>query len=302
MPVRSQRNQYSGVNAHLHSHFQVHGGWPGFHSAHITHIGESLSSQLPPGYLVDTEQSLQIQEINPDTGERIRIRPDLTVYDTTSSHRAMPKRSPGGAEATLMQPLIETVELPPDLYYTALLIYQVDDDTSLGRPVTRIELLSPGNKQGEGYLQYREKRAATLKSGLKLIEIDYLHETESPVMGLPSYPHKMSGSYPYNITVSDPTPSWQEGVAKTYAFTVDEPIPTTDVPLAKTDSIPVDFGTVYERTFTSMNAYSYRVDYERLPERFELTAFLTSPIEARMQVVVEMYSKASIWKTPIPNW
>jgi hypothetical protein len=35
------------------------------------------------------------------------------------------------------------------------------------------------------------------------------------------------------------------------------------------DKLELDFGAVYNRTFKSLTAYGQRVDYERLPERFE---------------------------------
>jgi hypothetical protein len=89
---------------------------------------------------------------------------------------------------------------------------------------TRIELLSPSNKQGEGYIQYREKRYAALKSVVALVELDFLHESPPVVKGLPLYPTEPE-SYAYNITVSDPTPSFEVGTASTYAFGVDTPIP-----------------------------------------------------------------------------
>lgn len=286
MPIRSKDNQYKGINAHLHSHFQTEGGWSGFHGMHITHLAEAINEDLPTSYLVDVEQSLQIREFHPDTGERIRRpQPDITVYESRTSSSESPSTT-SGTVATLTQPLAETVEVNEDLYYTALVIYRVEDDASLGRPITRIELLSPSNKFGDGYAQYREKRIATLRSEMILVEMDYLHETPPVVKGVPSYADRESGAYPYNITISDPTPSFDEGTAKTYAFGIDEPIPMLDIPLLKSDSVTVDFNVVYNRTFGSLGAYSQRVDYEALPHNFESYAENDQKkIKQRMELV-----------------
>jgi hypothetical protein len=267
MAVRSKKNEYHGVNAHLHSHFQVHGGWSSFHTNHISDLSRALNRLLPEGYLVDVEQSLQIKEIHPDSGEAIsHPEPDITIYTTPSPKSEMGSQTPF---ATLTLPLLETVELTEDLYYSAVVIYKVLEDDTLGRPIARLEVLSPTNKFGSGYVLYREKRNIALKSGVRLIEIDYLHQTESPVKGLPSYPRKQPGAYPYVVTVSDPTPDLEQGTAMIYAFHVDEPIPTITIPLAESDRIDLDLNAVYQETFASLTAYSYRVDYEQLPERFE---------------------------------
>jgi hypothetical protein len=64
-------------------------------------------------------------------------------------------------------------------------------------------------------------------------------------------------------------PTFEAGLATTYAFHVDEPIPILGIPLAGQDTLELDFGAVYNRTFKSLTAYGQRVDYERLPEHFE---------------------------------
>lgn len=288
MTVHTKTNQYQGVNAHLHSYFQSKGGWSSFHTNHIADLARAINAILPPGYLVDVEQSLQIREFHPDTGERIRKpEPDITIYDTERKQPRQGNRPPGGAVATVIQPVAETLELDEDQYYPAVVVYQTEDDATLGSAVTRIELLSPSNKAGDGYLQYREKRAAALKSGVRLVEIDYLHESRSPVKNLPLYPQQPN-SFAYNITVSDPIPSLERGLAETYGFGVDDPIPTIAIPLADDDLVLVDFGAVYNQTFESLTAYSRRVDYAELPEHFHTYSPADQArIRARMQAVVE---------------
>jgi uncharacterized protein DUF4058 len=63
-PVRVIKNQYRGINAHLHSRLQTEGGWDSFHTIHISHLTTALQIQLAPlGYEADIEQSLQIRYI-----------------------------------------------------------------------------------------------------------------------------------------------------------------------------------------------------------------------------------------------
>ena len=272
MAIQSRVNQYFGINAHLQSVFQKKdGGWQGFHNAYVMDLVREIDVHLPQGYVADAEQSLQIQEIHPETGLRIRSpRPDITIYDTGQTQINNYQAIYGtNAVATLTQTVLETSQLDEEAYYSATVIYQLLEDNTFGEPVTRIELLSKSNKYGgSGFDLYVEKRDSTLRSGVNLVEIDYLHESHSPIRGIPRYPAQ-EGSFPNHITVSNPHPSMAEGLAKTYSFLVDVPIPKLEIPLVDDDVVVVDFDAVYQRTFSSIRAYSYRVDYDKLPENFE---------------------------------
>lgn len=152
----------------------------------------------------------------------------------------------------------------------ALVIREVDERGQIGRPITWLELLSPTNKPpNAGGLLYCEKRAATIQTGLVLVEIDYLHETRSPIAALPSYPDGDAGAFAYSIVVTDPRPTLSEGLMAVYGVAVDEPLPTIRIPLASVDAIALDMQAVYERTFSSLATFSLRVDYEQLPRHFE---------------------------------
>lgn len=268
MPIQSRKNQYFGVNAHLQSYFQRYGGWESFHNNHIGDLAKALDRGLPAGYTVDIKQSLQIRESHPDTGEKIiRPKPDTEIY----VERPYPPSAiaPSAfATATLTMPVSETLDLDPDLYLVSVKIYKADDRSGLGTPVTLIEVLSRTNKRGgDGYTHYHDKRFAVLQSGLRLVEIDYLHESGSPIKGIPPYP-AAPNSHPYTVTVSDPYPSLQTGISAMYGFAVDQPIPAITIPLAGDETMTLDLNTVYQQTFHSLRAYSQRVDYAELPERF----------------------------------
>ncbi|MFZ4814356.1 MAG: DUF4058 family protein [Phototrophicaceae bacterium] len=285
MAVRSATNQYRGINAHLHSFFQAHGGWSSFHTSFIAALARDLNRLLPSGYVVDIEQSLQIREVHPDTGERLRRpEPDLTIFRTPQASAFPPS---GATVATLTQTIAATFDLTEELYYRALVIYQLlDSDVLPGQPLTRIELLSPTNKQGAGAVQYQEKRYGALRSGLALIELDWLHETPPTIHGLPHYPDAPN-SHAYSITVSDPTPTFDDGHAYTYAFDVDQRIPIVEVPLGVGNSISVDFNPVYDDVYAGLAAYSLRVDYSQPPANMTRYSTLDQKrIQHRMAAVL----------------
>lgn len=266
MAIHLRDNQYRGVNAHLQSYFQSEGGWKSFHNAHITDLARAIAADLPVGYTVDIEQSLQI-EIDDSTDAP---EPDVTIYEDPESAPKSEKRPPTlerSASAALVLPLTQTLVMDEERYRNAIVIYKYEGNV-LGKPVTRIELLSPTNKRGRGRQRYIEKREFALRGGLPLVEIDYHHETPTVVRNVPNYRQTEPNSHPYLIVVSDPRPSLWDGKTLIYGFDVDEAIPRITVPLAGDDTLYVAFGDVYQQTFASLPAYGRRVDYEQIPQRF----------------------------------
>lgn len=273
MAIILHENQYRGVNAHLHSHFQhdATNAWGEFHHAYLFLAAEKLNRQLPPRYRVRLERSLQIREYNPTTGERIRRPiPDITLYDSHPSTISSASSTPALAAPTVIFPAIETLQEQDEDYLRALVIH----DKDMGKPITRIELLSPTNKPpGRGAFEYIGKRETALWSGMALVEIDYLHETRSPIRGIAPYPEEPD-SYPYTIVVTDPHPSLAKGEARVYGFRIDDPIPTIPIPLVEEDTLNFDFGAEYMRTFSSLGSFYEAVDYEQLPVAIETYALI----------------------------
>lgn len=242
MPIRSPKNLYPGINPHLNSFLQSdEGSWESFHAELIIQLRRFLDENLPAGYLALAEKSLQVSEI-----------------------------IPSGAAAfapTQVLPLSQTVE--EEELLTSIVIYQVGEEAPYGRPVTRIEVLSPANKPGGShYSRYRVKRIETLQSGLRLVEIDYLHESRPIITTLPSYTDRENGAYPYTILVTDPRPSFEKGQIFVYGVGVLMPLPKVNIPLAGVDSTVVDFGTVYHQVYESLRLVQVVVDYSVEPVNF----------------------------------
>jgi hypothetical protein len=299
MAIVLRQNQYKGVNPHLNSHLQEADNWIMFHTAHITYISELLDARLPSGYEIGLEKSLQIMEYHPDTGERIRPPrrpyPDVTVYEISAIRRADTgvAKETSVLMPTLTIPALETMWLDNDeLYLRAVVIYDIRVRDGR-RPVTRIELLSPTNKPlGSGFLQYTEKRDATLRQQMPLMEIDYLHETPPVPLHVPSYPDREAKSHPYAIYITDTRPSLEKGLTHVYSFDVDDAIPLVNIPLLGDDVLPFDFGTAYNRTFESMSYFRNHADYAQLPLRFETYAPSDQErIRARMTEVASAFSQ-----------
>jgi hypothetical protein len=266
-PVRSIRNQYRGINAHLHSFWQATATWNRFHNAQITHLMETLRADLLPlGYVAEIEESLQIRRVGGDAPTR--PRGDVVIYDPDPRRAAL---SPGGGAATLTVADLLTDE-ETDHPYFAVAIYPLGPDLTPGEAIAWIELLSPTNKGwGQDAATYLGKRRALLDSGLVFVEIDYLHETPPTFPRLLDYSDPVErerGARPYRIVVLDPRPDLRAGPASIHEFGVDESIPTVALPLSADDQLAFDFGRPYLRMF-EQGLYGYNLDYATLPTRFD---------------------------------
>jgi len=273
-PVRSNKNQYRGINAHLHSLLQAKGGWNGFHANHVPDLARLLQVQLRPmGYEADIEQSVQIRR----SGESTKFpKSDVTIYDPDPVRRLQPGGFSQAAAEELVMPIPVMLNLAEEEldYYSAIGIFRSGSEH--GEPIVWIELLSPSNKPPHAdFVHYHEKRTEILQSGITFVELDYLHEFPPTFDSISNYrPLDKShtpepGSHPYRITVLEPRPDFYEGQGRTRQFNVDEPIPTMIISLSADDVLEFNFGPPYLKTFEEM-FYGDRVDYSQLPVNFDL--------------------------------
>ncbi|MDX1991036.1 MAG: DUF4058 family protein [bacterium] len=267
MAYHSPHNLYPGVNAHLNSFLQQEdGGWEMFHARYLNTLTTIVSQHLPSNYYVTLEKSFQISVSN--LARLQRTIPDVGIYQMRPSISA-PTAPVAPPQPTLTFSLSATVSDPDDTLLTPV-IYELVQGKYPGVPVTRLELLSPGNKLPSAYhYVYLEKRLETLRSGLSLIEIDYLHEAHPVLTILASYRSGDRDSFPYMALVSTPQPSFRDGHLAFYGFGVDAPQPVIPLPLARDEKLMLDLGQVYNETFMSMSVFSLLVDYETEPAAME---------------------------------
>jgi hypothetical protein len=286
MAIRSNRNLYPGINAHLNSFLQSEGGgWESFHAHHIVDIATILDKHLPPNYYAAAEKSLQISQVSFAETITRQNRPDVAIYQLSEQQTYQASSSVAAAPIATL-PLIETLEDEEETI-TSVVIYEIEDGKIPGKAVTRIELLSPANKPGQGYYrQYMSKRTQALRSGLFMAEIDYLHESRPIIPTLPSYANGDEDAYPYLILVSNPHPKPEDGHIDIYGTKVDELLPIINIPLADAETVPLDLGAAYNQTFENARMLQVIVDYALLPERFErYTAEDQTRIQERMKVI-----------------
>jgi hypothetical protein len=268
--VRSVKNQYLGINAHLHSLWQAKGGWKDFHTTHMVYLVAALKTELlPMGYTAGIEHSLQIRRSEYGEG---RPEADIMIYDRDPIRPFLPVGEAVAEPTVLPAPelLVDYEELSE---YRAIGIYSSRTRFEGGEPVAWIELLSPSNKlQDRG--PYVERRLDLIKTGIVFVELDYLHESPPTLSKIPNYARgrrrrpPVAGAHPYHILVIDPRPEWYEGQLFNYAFAVDEPLPQVRIPLNAGDVLDFDFGPPYHRTLAETFFAYEHVDYRQLPLNF----------------------------------
>lgn len=267
--IELDENAYVGLNPHLMSLFQtpstedMTSTFPPFHTDHITNIKDTLNIRLPRTYIAISESSLQIKARQSDYDPFVRDSrpvPDVAIYQQrpTTSHAAVSMATPPALHLEL-----ELEELQ-QMMGIAIYEIKVGEHRVYGKPLVRIELLSPANMPGESYdAAYQQNRTKTLLAGTPLIEIDYLHEYPSPIIGVPNYPHD-KGSKPYYIALSNPK---VKGV-DVYLFGLDEPIPIVPIPLAGDEVLNFDFGEPFAFTW-ERSRFGTFIDYEHEPYRVD---------------------------------
>ena len=269
-PVRATRNQYIGINAHLHSLLQSGLGWQEFHTSHIVHLTSALKLQLRPlGYTASVEESLQIRRY----GEPQRNpKSDVLIYDEDPIRPYRPIYPSVGSTQDVVMPLPIMLDLAEEEmeHHRAIGIYPITNPREdQGEPVAWIELLSPSNKPGgQDARYYRDKRKNILQAGLVFVEIDYLHESLSTFKNVVPYKNgEQALAHPYRIGIIDPRPDIYAGEGRLREFDVDTSIPVMDIPLNGGDVLRFDFGQPYHKTFDEM-LYGEKVDYSQLPLNF----------------------------------
>lgn len=274
--VYTRKNQFRGINPLLNKHLFYPGQsvWPSFHSAYLNALCIHLNAVLPSRYVAHPEQSLQIM-----VGDAFQSRPIPDVSIFRGREESKFPESLSSAEL-LSTPTWEAIVEDETLERMIPAVVIRDNATKtqehplLGKPVTRIELLSPDNMPTSGgYLGYLHNRTLALRTDTALVELDYLHHLASPaekMLDSPQYPNE-AGAYPYTIAINKPLADHRIDV-RVFGFHVDEAIPTIEIPLAEPEGVKADLDSTYMQTYHDGRWGSY-VNYAEALEVKWLSTF-----------------------------
>jgi hypothetical protein len=190
--------------------------WTGFHNALITYCSAQLNAVLPQNYTAFIEKRVELVETS-DEPSRHR-KPDIAVARDIESQR-------GGGTAVLPDIEPATLTLPefeesPEAYIDIRTFPE-------GELIASIEILSPSNKSSSGHGEYWTKRAAMIRQGVHLVEIDLLLEGRR----LPVMEPLPEGDFFAFISRGNRRPS-----CDVYAWSIRRPLPKLPIPLKSPDA------------------------------------------------------------------
>ncbi|MDX2077376.1 MAG: DUF4058 family protein [bacterium] len=252
------KNPYPGVNAHLNSYLQP-SGWATFHTPFLGALSAIIDNYLPDGYYAAAENSLQITHRDPEY-EFAPLNKERTISDVLISRigdtgRRLPQSQYGDVVAPNITMPLELMIFPDELVM-AIVVYSLINKTFPGEPIVRLELLSPGNKQPSQYfLEYLKKRKDSILSGLRLVEIDLIHQRKPILPHIPNYTNHEADSTPYYVIVTDPHARDELGQVELYQIGLLDPLPKFYVPLEGDDKFILDLAQVYQQVYDNSRLF-----------------------------------------------
>jgi len=205
--------------------------WAGFHSRFINCWCDAIANQLPDAYEAHPDESVNLIQMSPEVIKL--IFPDIAVTHARR-HPRSPSRNGGTA---LLEPVTIGHEFLEELREARIEVIHRPDRTL----VAVLEMLSPFNKTGNGFDQYRAKRTVMLGQHVHLVELDLLIGGKRPTLREPL----PAGDYFAYVSNADRRPD-----CDVYAWNVRAPLPLLPVPLKAPDAdIRIDLGQVFAETY-----------------------------------------------------
>jgi hypothetical protein len=221
--------------------------WMNFHSQLCAEIARQLSPKIRPRYV-----ALLTERFVTEIPEGLAITtasllPDVGVIKNVPWVPGTPR------QGTLTAPLHLTTVVPESVLHFSVEIR----DRAERCLVTSIEVLSPTNKQGDGYEEYRIKRNRVLMSAAHLLEIDLLR------LGCRVPMRETLPKAPYFVFLSR---SENRPVTDVWPIEFAQPLPVVPVPLLHGDpDAPLDLQLAFSSIY-DLCSYDLLIDYSRSPQ------------------------------------
>ena len=238
---------FPGVDPYLESqHF-----WEDFHPSFLTYCRDRLNDILPEGFVAQLGERLRLIEVSQRTA-RV-VRPDLAMIGKAAARsRPNPPQRRSGQPRSLEPVTIAWPSIEMEVSEVWIEIRR----RTVRIPVTVMKLLSPTNKTGDGFIEYKLKRRALVRQKIHLVELDLLLSGRR----LP-----MSGPLPDGDYFAFISRAQQRPNSDVYAWGVRDRLPSIPIPLsASVPDVELDlfdvFATAYDR-----GRYAKLIDYTAPP-------------------------------------
>jgi len=225
--------------------------WEDFHPSFLTYCRDALNEILPGEYVAQFGERIRLVEFSHRAAKS--VRPDIAGVATSQSTSRKTIRERKAAGTLTLEP----VTIPPPTVETELSEVWIEVRRGPARtPVTIIELLSPTNKTGDGFVEYKLKRRSLIRQKIHLVELDLLLAGRRLPMSLPL----PSGDYFAFVSRAQRRPD-----SEVYAWTIRDRLPSIPVPLlAGAADVTLDLSGVFATTY-ERGQYARLIDYGTSP-------------------------------------
>lgn len=222
--------------------------WGDFHATFIGCWREAIGAALPDNYDARLDETINLVEMSPEDIKT--IYPDIAV----DRERRRSKRGSSKSTGTL---LLEPVRIPNEFVEQVRRRWIEIRHRPENKLVAILEMLSPFNKRGEGFDEYRAKRKTILRQRVHLVELDLLigGKRVQLVKPLPK------ADYYALISRADNRPN-----CEVYHWDLRDTLPTIPIPLRAPDpDILIDFAGVFRETY-QRGRYARVLHYSKPPD------------------------------------
>ncbi|MEO0339171.1 MAG: DUF4058 family protein [Bacteroidota bacterium] len=202
----------------MHPSLELPKYFPGLHISLCVEINYWIVPRLPEHYTISVERGLSMLDWS---GEKKRYRPDARI------DRAESPKVPYEGTTVIQPPSFALANPSQPQRYLAIR----DSEHDL---ITTIEILSPANKIGDGYEDFRHKQEHLARQGVHLVEIDLLTK------GKRRWRDDRVDQAQYVSTVLRAN----HEIANVWATALGEALPTIPVPLREPDAdvpLPIEY-------------------------------------------------------------
>ena len=219
--------------------------WRDFHNRFINSWCEAIADELPEFYEARLDECVNLVHME-DVLKK--IYPDVAV-----TRKRGAQRSKSTSAGTL---LLEPVTIPHEYLDEERQAWIQILHRTDRKLVTALELLSPTNKNGDGFEEYRSKRRAILKQKVHLVELDLLLGGTRPPLSAPL----PDGDYHFYLSRVEKRPGCEVS-----SWRLRDPLPTMAIPLKAPDKdIHVDLAKVFRTTY-ERGRYARSLGYGKKP-------------------------------------
>jgi hypothetical protein len=219
--------------------------WRDFHHRFLDDWCEAIANQLPEAYDARLDETVNLVHME----EALKkVYPDVAV----TRKRGAPPAMPRSASTLLLEPVTIPHEYLDEERQGRIEIFHRPDRTL----IAVLELLSPTNKNGDGFEEYRAKRRALLKQKVHLVELDLLIGGMRPQLSAPL----PAGDYHLYISRIEKRPN-----CDVTSWRLRDPLPMMPIPLKSPDKdVHVDLAAVFRTTY-ERGRYARSLSYGKKP-------------------------------------